>query len=112
MRVPRGQGRKQGAEQVDRESAIADYRRIVAIPGFNWSISGFGDIQVRISPFWNPHADDDVDPIELFVQTLKDRIGMNLAMAVTVALTCMRANRRGRMRGTVRRALRLLTLDP
>ncbi len=70
-----------------------------AILGFNGLISGFGEQQVRISPFWNPYALEDADPIELFAWTLQNRIGIPLAMAAILALAFMRANRRERMLG-------------
>ena len=70
-----------------------------AILGFNGLFSGFGEQQVRISPFWNPYAFDDADPTELFAWTLQNRIGIPLAMAAILALAFMRANRRERMLG-------------
>jgi cyclopropane-fatty-acyl-phospholipid synthase len=48
---------------------------------------------VRISPFWNPYALEDADPIELFAWTLQNRIGIPLAMAAILALNFIRANR-------------------
>ena len=70
-----------------------------AILGFNGLLSGFGEQQVRISPFWNPYAFNDADPTELFAWTLQNRIGIPLAMAAILALAFMRANRRERMLG-------------
>ena len=70
-----------------------------AILGFNGLLSGFGEQQVRISPFWNPYALEDADPIELFAWTLQNRIGIPLAMVAILALAFMRANRRERMLG-------------
>ena len=54
---------------------------------------------MRISPFWNPYALEDADPIELFAWTLQNRIGIILAIAAILALAFMRANRRERMLG-------------
>jgi len=68
-----------------------------AILGLNGLISGFGENQVRISPFWNPYALENADPTELFAWTLQNRIGVVLAMVAIVALAFMRANRRERM---------------
>lgn len=48
---------------------------------------------MRISPFWNPYALEDADPIELFAWTLQNRIGIPLAMAAILALNFIRANR-------------------
>lgn len=67
-----------------------------AILALNGLITGFGDNQIRISPFWNPY-DSDAFPSELFAWTLQNRIGMLLAMAAIMALAFMRANRRERM---------------
>jgi len=72
---------------------------VAAILGFNALITGFGENQVRISPFWNPLALDDPDPTELLAWTLQNRIGIVLAMAAILALTFMRANRRETMLG-------------
>jgi hypothetical protein len=80
-------------------SETAGTMAVTAILGFNGLISGFGDNQVRISPFWNPHALEDADPTELFAWTLQNRIGILLAIAAILALTFMRANRRERMLG-------------
>ncbi len=68
-----------------------------AILGLNGVITGFGQNQIRYSPFWNPHADPGTDPSELFALTLQNRVGMVLAMAAILALAFMRANRRERM---------------
>ena len=68
----------------------------VAILALNGLITGFGDNQVRISPFWNPY-DSEAFSTELFAWTLQNRIGMLLAMAAITALAFMRANRRERM---------------
>ena len=65
--------------------------------GFNGLITGFGDNQIRISPFWNPYALVDADPTELFAWTLQNHIGMILAMVAILSLAFMRANRREQM---------------
>ncbi len=62
-------------------------------------ISGFGEDQVRISPFWNPYVLNETSAAEVFAWTLQNRVGMLLAMASIVSLTFMRANRRERMLG-------------
>ena len=72
---------------------------IAAILAFNGLITGFGENQVRISPFWNPHAIEDADPTELLAWTLQNRIGIPLVMTAILALAFMRANRRERMLG-------------
>ena len=80
-------------------SEAAGAMAIAAVLAFNGLITGFGDNQVRISPFWNPHAIDDADPTELFAWTLQNRIGIPLVMTAILALAFMRANRRERMLG-------------
>ena len=80
-------------------SEAAGAMAVAAVLGFNGLISGFGEQQVRISPFWNPYADPDADAIELFAWTLQNRVGIALAVAAILALAFMRANRRERMLG-------------
>ena len=80
-------------------SEAAGAMGIAAVLGFNGLISGFGENQVRISPFWNPYALEDADPVELFAWTLQNRVGIVLAAAAILALAFMRANRRERMLG-------------
>ena len=80
-------------------SEAAGAMAIAAVLAFNGLITGFGDNQVRISPFWNPHAIEDADPTELLAWTLQNRIGIPLVMAAILALAFMRANRRERMLG-------------
>lgn len=63
----------------------------------NGVLTGFGDNQIRISPFWNPAAIPDADPTELFAWTLQNRLGFILAIIAILALGFMRANRRERM---------------
>jgi hypothetical protein len=80
-------------------SEAAGAMAVAAILGLNGLLTGFGENQVRASPFWNPAALADADATELFAWTLQNRIGIILAMAAIVALTFMRANRRERMLG-------------
>ena len=70
-----------------------------AVLGLNGLLSGFGENQIRISPFWNPYALDEADPMELFAWTLQNRVGVVLVMAAVLSLAFMRANRRERMLG-------------
>jgi hypothetical protein len=80
-------------------SEAAGAMGVAAILGLNGLLTGFGENQVRASPFWNPQALTDADPTQLLAWTLQNRIGIVLAMAAIVALTFMRANRRERMLG-------------
>ena len=73
-----------------------------AILGFNGIVTQFGNNQVRVSPFWNPHAPDLVasgvsDPGEILAWTVQNRIGFALLIAAILALAFMRAGRRERM---------------
>ena len=63
----------------------------------NGMITGFGQNQLRISPFFNPRAVDGADPAELFGWTVQNRVGVALLICGITALAFMRANRRERM---------------
>ena len=74
------------------------------ILGFNGIVTRFGENQVRVSPFWNPHASNFVaggggvsDPGEILAWTVQNRIGFALLTAAILALAFMRAGRRERM---------------
>jgi len=83
-------------------SEAAGAMGIAAILGLNGLLSGFGENQVRASPFWNPYVENlqETDPAELFAWTLQNRVGVVLAIAAIVGLAFMRANRRERMLGS------------
>ena len=73
-----------------------------AILGLNGLITQFGNNQVRVSPFWNPHAPDLFaggvsDPSEILAWTIQNRIGFALVIVAILALAFMRAGRRERM---------------
>ena len=70
-----------------------------ALLGLNGLIAGFGENQVRVSPFWNPLALADVDPGEVLARAVQNRIGFVLVVAAVVAMTFGRAERRERMLG-------------
>lgn len=80
-------------------SEAAGAMAAAAILAVNGLLTGFGDNQLRISPFWNPHAVDSSDGAEVFAWTLQNRVGVLLAVAGITALAFMRANRRERMLG-------------
>jgi hypothetical protein len=80
-------------------SETAGAMATAAILGFNGLLTGFGENQLRASPFWNPYALEEADPAELFAWTLQNRIGIVLAIAAILSLAFMRANRRERMLG-------------
>jgi hypothetical protein len=74
--------------------------------GINGFITGFGENQLRISPFYNPYvladlsanqASEYTSQEELFAWTLQNRIGILLANLAILGLAFMRANRRETM---------------
>ena len=78
-------------------SEVAGALASVALLGFNGLITGFGSQPVRVSPFWNPLAIEDIDSERLLALALQNRIGVALAIAAIVALTFTRAERREKM---------------
>lgn len=81
-------------------SEAAGAMATAAVLAFNGLITGFGDNQVRISPFWNPQALDTSDASQILAWNLQNRIGIVLAAAAILALAFMRANRREKMLGS------------
>ena len=74
----------------------------ILVLALNGVATGFGNNQLRVSPFWNPHAfategGGVPDPGEILALTLQNRIGFALLMAAILALAFMRAGRRERM---------------
>jgi ABC-type transport system involved in multi-copper enzyme maturation permease subunit len=80
-------------------SEVAGAMATAALLGLNGLISGFGENQVRVSPFWNPLALWDVDPGEVLARAVQNRIGFVLVVAAVVAMTFGRAERREKMLG-------------
>lgn len=78
-------------------SEVAGAVAAAAILVLNGLLTGFGDEQVRISPFWNHLAVRSNDPAEVLAWTVQNRVGCALLIAGVVALAFMRANRRERM---------------
>jgi hypothetical protein len=60
----------------------------------NGLMTGFGEIQTRLSPFFNPAAVDVENQAELLAWTIQNRIGMALLVLALIALACVRAERR------------------
>jgi hypothetical protein len=60
----------------------------------NGLMTGFGEIQTRLSPFFNPAAVDVENQAELVAWTIQNRIGMALLVLALIALACVRAERR------------------
>jgi ABC-type transport system involved in multi-copper enzyme maturation permease subunit len=61
---------------------------------FNGMLTGFGDNQIRWSPFFNPLAVPEQNQAQVFGWLLQNRIGMALVVMALVALSCVRAERR------------------
>ena len=72
-----------------------------AVLVINGVITGFGDSQIRVSPFWNPAILEQrgTDPTDLLAWTVQNRIGFVLAIAAVIALGFARAERREKMLG-------------
>lgn len=60
----------------------------------NGFLSGFGDVQRRWSPLFNPLSIDDANSSDLLAWTIQNRIGVALLILAIVALSCVRAERR------------------
>jgi hypothetical protein len=60
----------------------------------NGVLTGFGQSQLRLSPFWNPAMLQDADASLLFAWTLQNRIGFALLVVALVALAFGHAERR------------------
>ena len=69
----------------------------VILLGINGALTGFGNVQLRGSPFFNPYVIVGADSTDLLAWTVQNRIGMLLLMAGILSLAFMRANRRERM---------------
>ncbi|MDE2850366.1 MAG: hypothetical protein OXP74_07090 [Acidobacteriota bacterium] len=80
-------------------SEVAGALASVGLLAFNGLIARFGAIQIRVSPFWNPSAIEDIDPERLLALSLQNRIGTALIVAAVIALTFSRAERREKMLG-------------
>ena len=63
----------------------------------NGVFTGFGDNQVRLSPFWNPQMLRDTDASLVFAWTLQNRLGFALLIAALAALAFSHADRREKM---------------
>jgi hypothetical protein len=60
----------------------------------NGLLGGFGEIQRRWSPLFNPLGLTEADSSELLAWTIQNRIGVALLIFALVALSCVRAERR------------------
>ena len=64
---------------------------ILVLNGF---VTGFGEVQTRWSPLFNPLAMRDANSADLLAWTIQNRIGYALLIAAIAALACARAERR------------------
>jgi len=60
----------------------------------NGLLGGFGEIQRRWSPLFNPLGVTEADSSELVAWTIQNRIGVALLILALVLLSCVRAERR------------------
>ncbi|HJR71377.1 MAG TPA: hypothetical protein VKA43_15150, partial [Gammaproteobacteria bacterium] len=56
--------------------------------------SGFGEVQRRWSPLFNPLGVGDANSADVLAWTIQNRIGVALLILALVALSCVRAERR------------------
>ena len=59
--------------------------------------SGFGNVQTRFSPFYNPFSLFDADPEILLAHTVQNRVGYLLLTLAILGLAFMRSNRREKL---------------
>ena len=67
---------------------------VLTLNGF---ITGFGEHQRRISPFWNRLALDDTPDALATAHAVQNRIGFLLVIAALIALAFARAERREKL---------------
>jgi hypothetical protein len=65
----------------------------------NGVITGFGEMQLRVSPFWNAGALEGHDPADVLAWSVQNRVGFLLAIPIITALAFGRAERRESMLG-------------
>lgn len=63
----------------------------------NALFTGFGDMQTRLSPFFNPLAVEDASPADVLAWTVQNRIGFALVVVAVAALAFARAERREKL---------------
>jgi hypothetical protein len=78
-------------------SEVAGAMSGAAVLAANGVFTGFGDNQLRLSPFWNPQMLRDTDPSLVFAWTLQNRVGFALLILALAALAFSRAERREKM---------------
>jgi hypothetical protein len=76
------------------KSEVAGAMLAATVMVANGALTGFGQNQLRLSPFWNPAMLQDADASLLFAWTLQNRIGFALVVVALVALAFGHAERR------------------
>lgn len=79
------------------KSEVTGAMAVAVVLSLNGLLTGFGDRQVRFSPFWNPEALPDNQASQALAWTLQNRIGFLLVVAALTALAFGRAERREKM---------------
>jgi ABC-type transport system involved in multi-copper enzyme maturation permease subunit len=71
----------------------------VSVLVLNGVFTGFGSVQLRLSPFWNPFVPQfaEFDEVDILSWTVQNRIGFVLATAAVVALAIQRAEQREKL---------------
>ena len=80
-------------------SEITGAMATAVLLAFNGLVTGFGNNQIRISPFFNPLGIRNRDATELFAWTLQNRILFVLLIVAITLLTFARVERREKMLG-------------
>jgi hypothetical protein len=79
------------------KSEVTGAMATAAVLSLNGFLTGFGETQWRISPFWNPLALRETGSAMAAAYTVQNRIGFVLAIAAVIALAFARAERREKM---------------
>jgi len=69
----------------------------VAVLVLNGLVTGFGSVQLRISPFWNPLELDQTDAADVLAWTVQNRVGFALVVVAITVLAFARAENREKM---------------
>lgn len=69
----------------------------IAVLGIFGLVSGFGNNQLEISPFYNPFTLVNEDPEEVIASTVRNRVGYLLLTFAILGLAFMRSNRREKL---------------
>lgn len=70
---------------------------VFALLMFNGLITGFGENQLVVSPFFNPWMIEDAEFDQLLASSVRNRIAFVIAALIILLLTFMRSNRREKL---------------